>query len=84
MIDPDLLDTVLEGNILIVISEEGEVTFIMNDERVLNNPKQATQFTRLYLCLEEPSYVLRAVLFLEVSFVYLSTLVSDWWERVRR
>ena len=82
MVDPDLLDTILDGNIVVIISEEGETTFILNEEKILDNPKQAKQFARLYICLEEPSWVLRSVIALETFFLYAWTTLTYWWDRM--
>lgn len=82
MIDPDLLDTLLDGNIVIIISEGGETTFILNEEKVLENPEQAHQLARLYVCLEQPSFVLRSVIYIETHALYLWTSLAEWWDKV--
>jgi hypothetical protein len=77
--DKQLLKDLLDGNVVAVIHESGDVTFLMDEETMLDNPDQSRMFSRFYL-VSNPSWVLRAVLSVEAFFTYASTAIYDWFQ----
>lgn len=77
--DKQLLKDLLDGNVVAVIHESGDVTFLMDDETMLENPDQAKMFSRFYLVIN-PSWVLRSILAIEGFFTYASTAIYDWFQ----
>jgi hypothetical protein len=73
--DKELLKELLDGNVIAVISKDGDVVFLMDEEDMIENDKQAEMFTRFYLCTE-PSFVLKIVLKIEGLLSYLSSFFT--------
>jgi hypothetical protein len=69
-IEPELLDELLQGNVVVVVHEDGDVSVLMNEKKVAQNPKQLEMSMRMMLC-SDPSFMLKSVLLIEGFFHYL-------------
>ena len=69
MLDKELEDQILKQSLMIaIIDEKGKVIWITTGEPTL---KQIRQFQRIQIITENPSYILQAIFFIELTILRL-------------
>ena len=79
MLDKELEEQILTQNIMIaVLDEQGNVTWVVTGSPTR---KQQKQFQKIYLVTNEPSTVLRVLMFIEIYMLKFLVFIEKIFKR---